>query len=91
MENRTGVRHFGVLFNRKSGKVVKVLEDKFGSAFLKMFALGNVSATRDFIVFSEEGIVAGYYEGKKNDMPTICHDMEGKRVEEFGFSVESFL
>lgn len=91
MENRTGVRHFGVLFNRKSGKVVKTLEDKFGSGFLKMYALGNVSASRDYIVFSEDGIVVGYYEGKKNDMPTICHDMEGKRVEEFGFSVESFL
>ena len=55
-----------------------------------MYALGNVSASRDFIVFSEEGIVVGYYEGKKNDMPTICRDMEGKRVEEFGFKVEDF-
>ena len=85
------MRHFGVLFNRKSGKIVKVLEDKFGSAFLKMFALGNVSASRDYIVFNENGIVTDYFEGKKNDMPTICKDMVGKRVEEFGFSVDAFL
>lgn len=84
------MKHYGVLFNRKSGKVVKTLVEQFGSAFLKMYALGNVSASRDFIVFSEEGIVVGYYEGKKNDMPTICRDMEGKRVEEFGFKVEDF-
>ena len=55
-----------------------------------MFAMGNVSSSRDYIVFNEEGVVVGYYEGKKNDMPTICHDMEGKRVEEFGFSVSDF-
>ena len=84
------MKHYGVLFNRKSGKVVKILVEQFGSVFLKMYALGNVSASRDFIVFSEEGIVVGYYEGKKNDMPTICRDMEGKRVEEFGFKVEDF-
>lgn len=85
------MRHFGVLFNRKSGKIVKVLEDKFGSAFLKMFALNNVSASRDYIVFNENGIVTDYFEGKKNDMPTICKDMVGKKVEEFGFSVDAFL
>lgn len=84
------MKHYGVLFNRKSGKIVTTLVDQFGSAFLKMYALGNVSASRDYIVFSEEGIVVGYYEGKKNDMPTICRDMEGKRVEEFGFKVEDF-
>lgn len=84
------MRHYGVLFNRKSGRVVKVLVDEHGSAFLKMFALGNVSASRDYIVFNADGVVVGYYEGKKNDMPTICHDMEGKRVEEFGFSVDAF-
>ena len=83
-------RHIGVLFNRKSGKIVKVLEDLHGSAFLKMYAMGNVSPSRDYIVFNMDGIVVGYYEGKKNDLPTICHDMEGKRVEEFGFSVADF-
>ena len=29
-------------------------------------------------------------QGYEKDMPTICHDMEGKRVEEFGFSVSDF-
>lgn len=83
-------RHIGVLFNRKSGKIVKVLEDRNGSAFLKMFAMGNVSASRDYIVFNMDGIVVGYYEGKKGDLPTICRDMEGRKVEDFGFSVSDF-
>lgn len=86
-ENR---RHIGVLFNRKSGKIVKVLEDRNGSAFLKMFAMGNVSPSRDYIVFNMDGVVVGYYEGKKGDLSTICRDMEGRKVEDFGFSVSDF-
>ena len=89
MENKKN-KHYGVLFNRKNGKFVKVLFDDYGSALLKMLAMGNVSSSLDYIVFNEDGVVVGYYEGKKNDMPTICHDMEGKRVEEFGFSVSDF-
>lgn len=83
-------KHIGVLFNRKSGKIVKVLEDLHGSAFLKMYAMGNVSPSRDYIIFNMDGVVVGYYEGKKNDLPTICRDMEGKKVEDFGFSVSDF-
>lgn len=83
-------KHYGVLFNRKSGKIVKVLFDEHGSALLKMFAMNNVSPSRDYIVFNTDGIVVGYYEGKKGDLPTICRDMEGKKVEEFGFSVSDF-
>ena len=83
-------KHYGVLINRNKGKKEKELFDDYGSALLKMFAMGNVSSSRDYIVFNEEGVVVGYYEGKENDIPTICHDMEGKRVEEFGFSVSDF-
>lgn len=76
-------KHYGVLFNRKSGKIVKTLVDEHGSAFLKMFAMGGVSASRDYVVFNaENGEIVGYFEGKKNDMPTICHDMEGKNISE---------
>ena len=76
----------GILFNRKSGKTVKTLT---GSAsLLKLFAMNNVSATRDYVVFNADGICEGYFEGKKNDLPNICHDMEGKRAEDFGFSSE---
>lgn len=74
-------KHYGVLFNRKSGKIVKTLVDEHGSAFLKMFAMGNVSATRDYVVFNaNDGEIVGYYEGKKNDLPNICRDMEGKNI-----------
>lgn len=76
------MRHFGVLFNRKSGKIVKTLVDNYGSAFLKMFAMGNVSASRDYVVFSEDGIITDYFEGKKGDLPNICHDMRGKHISE---------
>ena len=76
-------KFYGVLFNRKSGKIVKSLEG-FSSAFLKLFALqGNVSATRDYVVFnSRTGEIVFYCEGKKDDSPTICRDMEGKNIEE---------
>ena len=74
--------NYGVLFNRKNGKIVRTLTDAYGTAFLKMYAMGNVSASRDYVVFGSDGIIVGYYEGKKNDMPTICHDMEGMHIDE---------
>ena len=74
----------GILFNRKSGKVVKTLTGH--ASLLKLFAMNNVSATRDYVVFNADGICEGYFEGKKNDMPTICNDMIGKEAEDFGFS-----
>ena len=81
MTERKFEKHYGVLFNRKSGSIVKTLVDEHGSAFLKMFAMGNVSASRDFVVFNAvDGKIVGYYEGKKNDMPNICKDMEGKYI-----------
>lgn len=84
--------NYGILFNRNSGKVVKMLESEHSIALLQLFALqGNVSATRDYIVIDKDGICRGYYEGKKNDMPTICRDMEGKPCEDFGFSMEMLV
>lgn len=77
------MRHYGILFNRKSGKIVKTLVDEHGSAFLKMFAMNNVSSARDYVVFrADNGTIVGYYEGKKNDLPNICYDMEGKNIED---------
>lgn len=77
----------GILFNRKSGKVVKMLEGS--TSLLKLFAMNNVSATRDYVIFDSEGICQGYFEGKKNDLPNICNDMIGKTAEEFGFDFNS--
>lgn len=76
-------KFYGVLFNRKSGKIVKTLEG-VSSAMLKLFALqGNVSSTRDYVVFNgTTGEIVFYCEGKKNDSPTICKDMEGINIEE---------
>lgn len=76
-------KFYGVLFNRKTGKIVKSLEG-VSSAMLKLFALqGNVSSTRDYVVFnSTTGTIVFYCEGKKNDSPTIYRDMEGRNIEE---------
>lgn len=75
-------KFYGVLFNRKSGKIIKSLEG-FSSAMLKLFGMNdrNVSSTRDYIVFSSTtGEIVFYCEGKKNDFPTICKNMEGKNI-----------
>jgi len=76
-------KFYGVLFNRKSGKIVRTL-NCVGSATLKIFALqGNVSATRDYIIINgTTGEIIFYCEGRKNDMPKICKDMEGKNINE---------
>jgi len=76
-------KFYGVLFQRKSGKIVKCIEG-VSSALLKMYALqGNVSATRDYVVFNgTTGEIVFYCEGKKGDSPTICRDMESKNIDE---------
>lgn len=75
-------KHYGVLFNRKSGSIVKTIEAN-GSALLKLYGMqGNVSATRDYVVFREDGEIVFYCEGKKNDIPTIHRDMEGMDINE---------
>lgn len=78
-------KFYGVLFNRKTGKIVKSLEGH-SSAMLKLFGMNNrnVSATRDFVVFdATTGEIVFYCEGKKDDFPTICRDMEGKNINDF--------
>ena len=77
-------KFYGVLFNRKTGNIVKSLE-AYPSAMLKLFGMNNrnVSATRDFVVFdSVTGEIVFYCEGKKNDFPNICRDMEGRNINE---------
>ncbi len=73
--------NYGILFNRKTGKQVKTLEG-YVSSLMKMWALnGNVSPSRDFVVFDEDGIISFYCEGQKNDMPKIHKNMEGKHID----------
>ena len=74
---------YGILFNRKSGKIVRTIE-AFSGAMLKMYALNNTSPSRDFLVCDgDTGIVDFYCEGKKDDFPNICEDMIGKHVDDF--------
>ena len=76
-------KFYGVLFNRKSGKIIKTLSG-ISSAMLKMFALqGNVSATRDYMIINgTTGEIIFHCEGRTNDMPKICKDMESKNINE---------
>lgn len=76
-------KFYGVLFNRKNGKIVKTLSC-VSSAMLKMYGLqGNVSATRDYLVINgTTGEIIFYCEGRKNDMPKRCGGMEGKNINE---------
>lgn len=74
---------YGILFNRKSGKIVRTIE-AFSGAMLKMYGLNNTSPSRDYLIFDgDTGIVEFYCEGKKDDFPTICEDMIGKDVDDF--------
>ena len=82
--NGVGVKGFGITFNRKNGKPVQVLE---GYVSVLRMAGMNITPSRDYIVISEDGVVYAYYEGRKNSMPHICKDMEGKKAEEFGIDM----
>lgn len=73
--------NYGVLFNRNSGKIVKTMEGCM-SSMMRMWALsGNVSSSRDFVVFDEDGEINFYCEGRKDDMPKVCKDMEGLHID----------
>lgn len=63
--------YFAVRFSKKSGKIDTVLNHKIGHAMLDMWALTNTTAkSKDTIVFGEDGIIKGYYEGT-GDFPKI--------------------
>ena len=85
------MKHYAILFNRESGSAIKVFEQPYGDALLKILALNNTKSSQDCIIFNENGIVTAYFEGNKNDIPTICEDMTGKSVEEFGFSIKEIM
>ena len=78
MENRE-IKYYGVMFNRKSGKIVTTLEHAFSSAMLTMYGLQHTTKTRDFVVFDSNGKIAKYLEG--GDFPKVCKDMEGKNID----------
>ena len=77
-------KFYSVLFNRKSGKIIKSMEG-MSSALLKMFALqGNVSATRDYVIFNAHtGEIVFYCEGRgKSNMPIIYESMKNRNIDE---------
>jgi hypothetical protein len=78
MENRE-IKYYGVMFNKKSGKVVTTLEHMFSPAMLTMYGLQHTTKTRDFVVFDSNGKIAKYLEG--GDFPTPWKEIEGKHID----------
>ena len=80
--NKEGLKMFyGITFQRKSGKVVQIVEHISGAA-LKFYGMNNLTAARDFVAFNgSTGLIICYYEGKgKRDFPKIHKDMEGTPI-----------
>ena len=79
------MKHYAILFNRKTGTAIKIIEQPYGDALLKIVALNNTKSSQDCIIFNDNGIVTAYFKGNKKDKPTMCEDMLGKSIEEFCF------
>lgn len=80
---------YGLLFNRKTGKVIKAIEGSL--AMVKSYPMANpVSKTRDYLVLNAEtGFCEAYFEGRgSNVLPKICKDMVGKSYKDFNISIE---
>lgn len=86
--NGVGVRGYGILFTRSTGKPVRTLEGNV--PMLKMYGMNNVSASRDYVVVGEDNIIYAYFEGQKNSMPIIHKDMVGVDAMEIGIDVSIF-
>ena len=81
MEN-TMIKHYGILFNNKSGKIINSLETECGYALMSFYALNNTTKTRDFVIFNENGIIVEYYEGRGNgECPKKWKEIEGKHID----------
>lgn len=83
-------KHIGLVFNRKTGNVVKMLENDWGKGMLEMWGLQNLTKTVDYVVVSmNSGKIVAYYEGKgRNEFPNICKDMVGRDAVDIGIDVE---
>lgn len=90
MENSRGigVKGYGILFTRSTGKPVKTLEGNV--PMLKMYGMNNVSASRDYVVVGEDNLIYSYMEGRKGTLPHICNDMVGKNAKDIGIDVNLF-
>lgn len=81
MEN-TAIKYYGILFNKKSGKIITTLENLCGYGLMSFYALQHCTKTRDFVIFDENGKIAKYYEGRGNgDCPLQWKEIEGKHID----------
>ena len=77
---------YGVLFSKKTGKVVKVLEGNL--PMLKMFAMNNVSPTRGYVVIDDTNTIVMYVTGRQGALPQIHKELEGcDSIEELGIDI----
>ena len=86
-------KHYGVVFNRKSGKIVTTLEHDYGDAFLRMYAMGNLTKANDYVVFSATtGKITGYFEGKgKNDFTAVSDNAQYNETIEYNGETYEYL
>ena len=85
-------KHYALLFNRKTGKVIKAFEGTRAQCrLLGMSGRIGLTKTRDYVVFDEHGTCIMYLEGKTNDFPTICHDCEGLTYESFNIDMDEII
>ena len=87
------MKYYGVLFNRKSGKIKLTLESIF-NVILQGYPLSKgLKSTEDYVVFdSTNGEIKFYCEGtKNNNLPTICKDMNGKNIDDLCPELRSAL
>lgn len=86
--NGVGVKGYGILFTRSTGKIVKALDGNV--SMLKFYGMNNTSASRDYVVVGEDNIIYAYMEGRKGTLPHICNDMVGKNAKDIGIDVSLF-
>lgn len=58
----------GILYTRKTGKVVKTLESG-SKGMLLMWSMKNVSPSRNFVILDDNGREVEHLEGRKNLPP----------------------
>lgn len=62
-------KNYCVMFNRRTGKIDKTLSG-LGNAMLRIWALQNITKSKDVIIFDEDGVVHFYFEGTE-DFPNV--------------------
>lgn len=81
--------NFCIVFNRRTGRPAITLEG-ISSALLTLYAMNNTPSYCDTVIFTFDGIILEYFEGKEKDFPSMCKDMRGLSVDILGIDITLF-